>query len=169
MLKCRLSRHKNSKNGAGYVDPNVQTAEEQSRAECDRQPTIHDGFRDNLGRRRARPEFVLPEGRAPNGYDHLLDPRAYSPNNRVRGFWDWDPAVIERDNHCTSSRGCTASTGDRGQWVDFIPPRTPSPPPEEGSLQAMMFSSIAETRPDRPGVPIFANNETRNNIGIRAP
>ena len=149
-----------------YISPSVQTAEDRSRAECDRQPNIVACLRDHRGCRRARPEVVLVEGRAQNDYDHLFDARVYSPNNRMRGTWDFDAEEIARENAFPVEEDIQPPPGQR-PGVDFIPPRTPTPPPEEDSLEAMMYSSIASPRPDSRNVLIFMNNAIRNNIGIR--
>lgn len=148
-----------------FVSNIAQTIEEQQRAETDRQPTILHGVRDTHGRRRLRPAVQLPVDRPQNDYDHLLDFRAYSPNNSTRGYWDFDPHEIRRDNTFTPAV-IEPPEGQR-PWIDFIPPRTPSPLPEPGSLEAMLSGSLADPRPPSPGVPIFANNHFRNNIGIR--
>ena len=141
------------------MKPNAQTPEEQSRAETERQPTVLAGARDSVGRRRPRPIVQLSADRVANDYDHLVDLRVYSPNNRIRGFWDWDREEIERENTFT--------------LVDLEPPewqrpsRSPSPMPEPGTLEAMLSGSLADPRPPPPGLPIFTDYHFRNNIGIR--
>ena len=47
---------------------------------------VSTGPRDSRGRRRARSIINIPEGRTPNGYDHLIDSRVYSPNQRPRRY-----------------------------------------------------------------------------------
>ena len=102
---------------------------------------MNECLRDHRGRRRERPEVHLPEDRPQNDYDNLLDTRAYSPNNRTRGFWDWDPATIESENAFAAKE-------------ELLSP-SPSPIPEPSSLEAMMYTSLREPSPGLPSIPLF--------------
>ena len=145
-----------------YLDPKQQ----QSRAQCDRQPMIGKCFRNGVGRPRVRPEPVIDPIRAPNGYDRALDTRAYSPNNRVRGFLDLEEQEIARENAFTP----VDDEPQEGQrpWVEIVLSRTPSPLAETGSLESRIDSSLAESQPDPSRRPIFYTHGLPSNAVIRS-
>ena len=83
--------------------------------------------------------------------------RAYSPNNRARGHWDFDAAETERENTFTPAFELPAG-----------PFRTASPLPEPGSLEAMMCTSLCGPHLPSPDLALFTDIPAfRNNLGIR--
>ena len=142
------------------VHPPSRSAEEQRVAECELQPTLTECYQDRTGRLRYRPAVVVPEGRTPNDFDQLLDTRAYSPNNRIRGTWDFDPDEIARENSFTPPHV------EPAPGIASEPARVHSPLHEDGSLAQMMAGSLAEPTPPPPDPPTFASATFFSTSGI---
>lgn len=77
-----------------------------------------------------------------NGYNALLDGRAYSPNGRGSGFAHWDPEEIRLETVFTPMHFESPP--------NEIPHRAPSPLPEEGSLEFIFAGSLGHSLPDIP-------------------